>query len=80
MLRLTENSVQLLRKCLENYNKKLLWVIDSKDMVEIDLNLGNALRDAISNELVKYGFEKDEPNSYGIQLENLIDEIGRYFL
>ena len=65
---------------MENHNKNLLYIIDSKQVIDIDCNIGNGLRDCVSSELVEHEFDGDEPNSYGIQLEILIDEIGKHYL
>ncbi|MCK4651207.1 hypothetical protein KAT08_03490 [Candidatus Babeliales bacterium] len=77
---LSKNSIDLLRKCIENHNKELLYIIDLEKIVDIDPDLGNDLRDCVSDELIEHGFNGDEPNDYDIQLESLIDEIGRHYL
>lgn len=72
--------MQLLRKCLINNRPDLLKLIDSEELI-INEELGNKLREAVLDELVREGFnEKDEPNGYGMRLEELIDQLGRLFM
>ena len=48
MLKLSKESILLLKKCLQNQNKKLFWIIDSKILINIDVKTGETLRDAIN--------------------------------
>ena len=79
MISLKTDSINLLYDCYIKQRSNLLWVLECKDLINIDHNLGNQLRDAVGDELLIYGFNGDEPNQYGILLESLIDEIGRLF-
>ena len=79
MINLPKESIDLLSKCIENHNKDLLYIIKSKEMIDVDYNLGNALRECVSDELIEHGFSNDKPNNYGTKLEKLIDEIGRLY-
>ena len=80
MISLKTDSINLLYDCLRKQRPNLLWVLECKELINIDHNLGNQLRDAVGDELLIYGFNGDEPNQYGILLESLIDEIGRLFI
>lgn len=80
MVNLSNVLVDLLLKCLENHRPDLIWVVSDKTMVTIDRELGNELRDAVSDELVQSGLEGDAPTEYGLRLEKLIDDIGRMFI
>ncbi|MBD8946448.1 MAG: hypothetical protein EGR97_03925 [Clostridiales bacterium] len=80
MISLKTDSINLLYDCYIKQRSNLLWVLECKDLINIDHNLGNQLRDAVGDELLIYGFNGDEPNQYGILLESLIDEIGRLFI
>lgn len=77
MILLKESSKLLLEKCMINQNKNLLYIINSDELVNIDEELGNELRNVVGDELITNGFDGDVPNKYGLALENLIDEIGR---
>ena len=80
MISLKTDSINLLYDCYIKQRSNLLWVLECKDLINIDHNLGNQLRDAVGDELLIYGFNGDEPNQYGILLESLIDKIGRLFI
>ena len=80
MISLKTDSINLLYDCYIKQRSNLLWVLECKDLINIDHNLGNQLRDAVGDELLIYGFNGDEPNQYGILLESRIDEIGRLFI
>ncbi|MDR0840563.1 MAG: hypothetical protein LBN26_04155 [Christensenellaceae bacterium] len=81
MIQLDNENLELLRACLNHYKPELLQVIESKELVQIDSELGNKIRQSIGNEFCREGMELDsEPNEYGIRLENLIDIIGEMFL
>lgn len=80
MISLKTDSINLLYDCLRKQRPNLLWVLECKELINIDHNLGNQLRDAVGDELLIYGFNVDEPNQYGVLLESLIDEIGRLFI
>ncbi len=80
MIALNENSIELLLKCLKNQRPDLIWIINSENNITVDEELGNELRDAISDELIMNGFDGDNPNKYGLSLESLIDEIGRLII
>ena len=72
--------LDLLRQCLATNRPDLLWVVDSEEIVSIDEQLGNELREAVADELIRIGLKNnDEPNDLGKKLEELIDQIGRLF-
>lgn len=80
MLTLSLGSIKLLLKCLEKHRKDLLWVISDKKLIKVNEELGNELREAVSDELIEQGFDDNSPNQYGLELEKLIDEIARLFM
>lgn len=80
MILLSKNDSDLLEKCIIKHKRDLLWIINKKEIVNIDETLGNELLDVIGNELLYHGFNGDIPNEYGILLENLIDKISNMFL
>lgn len=80
MIALGRKSIELLLQCLKNQRPDLIYVIDSENEIIVNEELGNELRDAVSDELIMNGFEGDNPNKYGLSLESLIDEIGRLFM
>ena len=81
MIKIDKESYILVKKCLMKHGQHLLWVLDSPDYIDSP-NLLNEIRDVISNELVESGLNETQtaPNEYGVQLEKLIDIIGRIFL
>ena len=80
MIMLSKESLNLLKSCLIEHRPDLLWVIETKDIVEVDEVLGNKLRDVVGDELLRAGFDSDVPNKLGLRLEALIDEIGNLFM
>lgn len=80
LINLPLKSINLLKKFLENNKIELLWVINDNNMIEVDESLGNDLREAVCDELIKNGLKDNNPTEYGLELENLIDEIGRLFM
>lgn len=80
MLKLSDQSLKLLEYCLKENRPDLLWVIKENKDIAVDEVLGNELREAVGDELIKAGFNGDVPNEFGIKLEELIDEIGRLFM
>jgi hypothetical protein len=80
MLNINNEMLNLLRQCLVANRPDLLWVIDSEELVRIDEQLGNELREAVVDELIRVGLKNDdEPNALGKKFEELIDQIGRLF-
>lgn len=78
MINLNEKMLKLLSQSL-NYNRPdLLWVVETEEMIDLDEELGNELRDAVNDEFVRIGLKpNDEPNDLGLKLEELIDQLGR---
>lgn len=78
MLNLSSDKLELLRGCLRQRRPDLLYVIDSKESVTVNEELGFELRMAILDEFLDAGLKPDsEPNEVGLQLERLSDDIGR---
>lgn len=81
MIKLSEKSLALLKSCLGKHNTSLIQIIESIGKDEYTVEFYNQLREIVCDELIARGFNKDyEPNQYGIELEMLIDEIGRLYL
>lgn len=81
MIKLSEKSFDLLKSCLEKHNPSLIQIIESSGEDEYTVEFYNQLREIVGDELIARGFNQNyEPNPYGIELEKLIDEIGRLFL
>ncbi len=81
MIKLNKQSLELLKKCLQNHNSSLIPIIEDMNKDDYTESFYNELREIVGNELINNGLnENDEPNEYGYKLEKLIDEIGRLFL
>ncbi len=81
MIKLNKKSFTLLKSCLERHNPTLVPIIELSGEDEYTIEFYNQLREIVGDELLARGFNQDfEPNSYGIELEKLIDEIGQLFL
>ena len=79
MIRLTKKSYALLLKCLKSHNPQLIEQLIND--ITFSADFYNELRTAVGEELCEKGFNDGwEPNEYGIELEYLIDEIGRLFI
>lgn len=81
MIKLTQESRCLLKKCLEEREPDLIDEIERDYTDNYSDDFYNHLREIVGDELIEKGFnEKYEVNEYGILLEKLIDEIGGLFL
>jgi hypothetical protein len=80
MINISRQGLLLLENCLKENRPDLLFVITQKECIEVDETLGNELRDAVGDELARNGFVGDVPNKLGLELEDLIDELGRLFM
>jgi len=81
MIKLNTKSMILLTKCLEVRNPSLLFLIESSEDKNHTVEFYNELRQAVGEELAEKGFRHNwEPNEYGLELESLIDELGRLFM
>lgn len=81
MIKLSHDLLVLLKKCLDAHRPDLLWILTSKENIYLTEDIGNELRDAVSEELLENGFnDDDEPNKLGLELESLIDKIGDIFM
>ena len=78
MIKLSNDSLFVLKKCLQKRKPSLLSFMEKTNRLENEIEFYNELRQVIGNELISEGFDENyEPNEYGLILENLIDEIGR---
>ena len=81
MISISKRSNILLHKCLLNHKPSLAWIIETNKIIKVDVKLGNELRELVGDEFTLNGLNTDyEPNEYGLELEDLIDEIGSLFL
>jgi len=81
MIKLNSKSFMLLKQCLESHDPSLIPLIESDNDSLYTVDFYNELRQIVGNELIAKGFQPNwEPNEYGLELENLIDEIGRLFM
>lgn len=81
MIKLSDNLIVTLKKCLQEHNPSLISIIEDSNKTEYTIEFYNQLRQIVGDELIAKGFNKDwEPNEYGLILEQLIDEIGRLFM
>ena len=81
MIKLGANSLNLLKKCLEKRNPSLIKLIESDSCNDYSVEFYNDLRQIVGDELIDNGFKPDwGPNEYGLELEDLIDELGRLFM
>lgn len=81
MIKLHKQSLDLLLKCLQKHSSDLIPLVQSPSINYYPDHFYNQLRQIVGNELIINGLNEDgEPNEYGIQLEYLIDELGRLFM
>ena len=81
MIKLSEKSLKLLVMCLERHNPSLIPFVKSSNNDNYTTDFYNELREIVGDELCDNGFQPSwEPNEYGLELEELIDEIGRLFM
>ena len=77
-LKLKKESEALLRAVLARQRPELLHLLDSDSEAEVSNEQLDELRQIVTDEFSETGLrEDDEPNSRGLLLENLIDELGR---
>ena len=77
-LKLKRESEELLKAVLAKRRPELLDLVDSQSEAEVDDVQLDELRLIVTDEFCETGLrEDDEPNSRGLLLENLIDELGR---
>ena len=81
MIVISKKFNKLLLKCLQIHEPSLSWIIETNKIIKVDEILGNQLRELVGDEFTLNGLNADyEPNKYGLELEDLIDEIGSLFL
>ena len=78
---LNNEEKRTLLHCLTKHNPKLVEKLGELNLGLLDPETINEMRDAVGIELVGKGFKPDdEPNQYGLELENLIDRLGNLYL
>lgn len=81
MEKLSVESQDLLKKCIDKHNPSLSWTLQKERENELTVEEYNDLREIVCDELISNGFNEDGSiNKYGIVLEALIDEIGSLFM
>jgi hypothetical protein len=78
---LKQDEKKLLLHCLQEHNPELL-----KEVIQLEQGLlgktdVRQMIEAIGDELMAKGFQSDdEPNKYGLELEDLIGKLGNLYL
>lgn len=81
MIKISDNSLYILKECLKKHKPSLLSIVEDSSRLQYSIEFYNELRQIVGDELIANGFNKDYvPNEYGLKLEKLIDEIGRLFM
>ena len=80
MINLPQKPYSLLKKIIEEHRPDLLSMIEKGHDSDFNEEIYNELREMVLDELLQKGLKNYVPTEYGIELENLIDEIGRLFL
>jgi len=72
---------RLLLECLSKHGPDLIKEMDKLDTGELESEIVNEMRSAITDEFVQNGLKKDdEPNEYGLELEDLIDKLADLYI
>jgi hypothetical protein len=75
---LQPDKVRLLREVILKQQPSLLSLLDVLNVSSLTVEQRESLREAVAAELCVTGLDKnDEPNDRGLQLEALIDYLGR---
>ena len=70
---------QLLVKCIEKYDLDLMDIVDNLE--NADFFVIEKLQDIVNDEFINNGLDVNQnPTKYGLQLEDLIDYLGEYYL
>lgn len=80
MNKLSNSSIDLLRQCVMKNNIGFLSMIQEDTIYSLQVDQYNDLREIVCDELIKEGFEDEKITQYGVDLEKLIDELGRLFM
>ena len=68
---------EMLKAVVLKHRPDLLPIVDSLGNNPLSFNLREELREAIADEFCESGLnESDEPNEFGLRLEELIDLLG----
>lgn len=74
---LTPLELELLTTAIQAHDAQLMRLVDQLGRVQLTSDEREALRFALAEELILNGLEADdEPNAYGLRLEDLIDSLG----
>lgn len=67
--------LQIINQCYEkNDNEKAFSTISEREL-KINLELIDKCIDCVADELCDFGFDNDEPNEYGLELEETISYL-----
>jgi hypothetical protein len=74
---MSSSQMALLRRTVERHLPELLPLVDMMGVSPLNETDREALRNAVSSEFISAGLDSDdEPTSYGLELEALIDALG----
>ncbi len=78
---MSRKSLEILKYCIKKNDDILLEeLIQENKLYNLNNEQYNMLREIVCDELIKEGFEQEEITQYGIDLEALIDELGRFVI
>ncbi len=78
---LTVRERDLLKACLTKHNPQLLQEMAKLESGEVVAQAINEMREAITDELIEKGLAPDdEPNEYGLTLEDLNERLAKLYL
>ncbi len=78
MKTLTPDEEELLRHAVTTHNLQLLYLLSEISQRPLTADERDELRGALAEELTAAGLDTEyEPTPYGLELENLIDALGR---
>ncbi|HEY4310192.1 MAG TPA: hypothetical protein VGN12_12145 [Pirellulales bacterium] len=78
MSQLSKQLSTLLEEVISKYHPELLDAVDTSPTIALNWTQRDKLRSSCASELCETGLQDDdEPNERGLQLEELIDWLGR---
>lgn len=74
-------NLELLKEILRKRDPNLVNLFESDAYKTIDADLGNHIRNLLTEEFCEIGLRaNDEPNELGLEIEQLIDDVGNLFM
>jgi len=77
MIKISQKEINLLEKCIVKHDLSQLSFINGENLYHLSNEHYNVLREIVCDELIAEGFINDKVTLYGIELENLIDILGK---